>query len=334
VREAAFVRQNKEKWIAFERALDDRRKIAPDQLADLYIQLTNDLSYAQTYYRKSKTLKYLNSLAIQAHQQIYINKKESGNRLWRFFSYEFPLFFSSKLKYLLFTFSIFIVAVVIGVISTLNDPEFTRLILGDNYVDMTIANIIDENPTGVYQDENAFSMFIAIAWNNIRVGMLCFAFGLLTALGSCYILFTNGVMVGTFFTMFYNFDSLYDYPVFYESQKVIWLHGTIELSVIIISGCAGLIMGNSILFPGTYKRLTSFKKGAKDGLKVLLSTIPLFLVAAFIEGFVTRYASMPDWLAFSIIGLSLCIIIGYYVLYPLYIKRVVARDTSINPVPA
>jgi uncharacterized membrane protein SpoIIM required for sporulation len=186
---------------------------------------------------------------------------------------------------------------------------------------MTIENIINENPTAVYQDDDAFSMFIAIAWNNIRVGMVTFAFGLLTALGSCFILFSNGVMVGTFFTLFYNYDRAYAYDVFYESQKVIWLHGTIELSVIVIAGCAGMIMGNAILFPGTYPRLTSFVKGAKQGLKVMFSTIPFFLVAGFIEGYITRHADMPDVLAFSIIGLSLAAILFYYVGYPLYLKK-------------
>ncbi|MFT6196940.1 MAG: hypothetical protein ACJAXY_001268, partial [Nonlabens sp.] len=98
MREAAFVKQNKEKWIAFEKALDANVKINPDHLSDLYIHLTNDLAYAQTYYLNSNTLKYLNSLASQAHQKIYINKKESKNSIVEFFKTDFPLFFSSYQK--------------------------------------------------------------------------------------------------------------------------------------------------------------------------------------------------------------------------------------------
>jgi len=75
MREASFVKQNKEKWIEFENALENNAKINPDDLASYYIQLTNDLSYARTYYPESKTLLYLNSLASQAHQKIYITKK-------------------------------------------------------------------------------------------------------------------------------------------------------------------------------------------------------------------------------------------------------------------
>ena len=81
MREAAFVKQNKEKWIAFEKAIQNGSSTIPDELADGYIQLTYELAYAQTYYAESKPLLYLNSLASQAQQKIYKNKKESRNRI-------------------------------------------------------------------------------------------------------------------------------------------------------------------------------------------------------------------------------------------------------------
>ena len=80
-------------------------------------------------------------------------------------------------------------------------------------------------------------------------------------------------------------------------------------------------MGNSILFPKTFSRRVSFMQGAKDGLKVVVSTIPFFIIAGFIEGFITRYADMPDWLAFLIIGGSLALIIFYYILYPILLNK-------------
>ena len=82
-----------------------------------------------------------------------------------------------------------------------------------------------------------------------------------------------------------------------------------------------MVLGNSILFPGTYSRVQSFVKGAKDGLKILISTIPFFIVAGFLEGYVTRRTEMPDWLAILIIGSSLALIVWYYVLYPIQLKR-------------
>ncbi|ARN70545.1 hypothetical protein JCM19294_1434 [Nonlabens tegetincola] len=315
MREAAFVKQNKEKWIEFERAMDAKVSLTPDHLSNLYIQLTNDLAYAQTYYPNSSTLKYLNSLASQAHQKIYKNKKESRNSIIKFFFHDFPLFFSGYQKEFLYAVGAFLIAIFIGTISALNDDSFVRLILSDAYVNQTLENIENGNPTAIYQNSGEGSMFLGITINNIRVGMLCFALGLLTSLGALYVILTNGIMVGAFFTMFYQEG------VSLDSWRVIMLHGTIELSVIVVCGAAGIILGNGILFPGTYERRRSFIVAAKAGLKVVISTIPLFITAGFIEGFITRYAFMPPVLNWIIIAISAAIIIWYYGFYPQFVKR-------------
>ena len=76
---------------------------------------------------------------------------------------------------------------------------------------------------------------------------------------------------------------------------MIWIHGTLEISAIVLAGAAGLVLGNSFLFPKTYTRMASILKGAKDGLKIVLGLIPIFIVAAFFESFVTRHTEMPMW---------------------------------------
>ena len=63
MREVAFIKQNKEKWLTFEQSFSNKNTQSnPDELANLYIQLMNDLSYAQTYYPKSKLVLYLSGL--------------------------------------------------------------------------------------------------------------------------------------------------------------------------------------------------------------------------------------------------------------------------------
>jgi uncharacterized membrane protein SpoIIM required for sporulation len=321
MREASFVKQNKEKWIGFETALHNNAKINPDDLASYYIQLTNDLSYAQTYYPDSKTLLYLNSLASQAHQKIYITKKESKNKIISFWKYEFPLFFRQYHKTLLFTFLFFMAAVLIGVVSTLNDDSFVRLILGDSYVNMTIENIENGEPMAVYKSGSQLGTFLGITVNNIRVAIIAFAMGVLFSVGTIFILFSNGIMLGAFITFFYNYGIL-------DKTSTIWLHGTIEISVIVIAGCAGLVMGNSFLFPKTFSRRVSFMKGAKDGLKIVVSTIPFFIIAGFIEGFFTRFGDqMPKMLAYSIILASFTLIVYYYILYPIILNKQLSKNT-------
>lgn len=72
-------KENADKWRSFEVALKNHRKVSPDDLAELYIELNNDLAYAQSCFAISKTAQYLNDLSIQAHNTIYKNRKERSS---------------------------------------------------------------------------------------------------------------------------------------------------------------------------------------------------------------------------------------------------------------
>jgi len=315
MREASFVKRNKKKWLLFENVLDKKEQISPDKLSNLYIEVTDDLSYAKTFYPSSNTENYLNSVASKAHQKIYKTKKESKNRLITFFKTEFPLEFVKYHKQLLIAFITFVFFAIVGAYSAANDGDFVRLILGDDYVNTTLSNIEKGDPMAVYKKMDEGNMFILITLNNIKVAMTAFVFGMLFSVGTLFVMMQNGIMLGSFLYFFYDKDLLW------ESSRTIWIHGTIEISVIVIAGCAGLVLGNGLLFPKTFTRLTSFKNSFKAGLKIMVSTIPFFIVAGFLEGFVTRHTEMPDWLALFIILISFTTIVYYYIIYPIKLTK-------------
>ena len=315
MREAAFVKQNKDKWLTFESVLSNNMAITPDELSSLYIEITDHLSYAKTFYPNSNTEAYLNGLASSAHQKIYKTKKESKNRLLTFFTHEFPLLFRQHHRELLVAFLSFTLFVVIGAFSAANEGDFVRSFLGDGYVNMTIENIEKGDPMGVYKEQGEFNMFLGITLNNIKVALMAFGYGFMLGIGALFIMMQNGIMLGSFQYFFY------EQGLLWESVRTIWIHGTIEISVIIIAGCSGLVVGNGMLFPGTYTRLESFIRSVKNGLKILISTIPFFIIAGFLEGFVTRHTEMPDWLAILIISGSLALILFYYVYYPILLNK-------------
>src|SRR3546814_5241909 len=137
MREAVFVRQNSEKWKAYE----DPSGASADRLAANFIELTDDLSYARTFYPKSQTVTYLNGSASRYHLLIYRNKRENRGRFVRFWPQELPLEMAASGKCLLYSFLVFLVAFGFGLISTSDDETFVSLILGDHYVNMTLENI-------------------------------------------------------------------------------------------------------------------------------------------------------------------------------------------------
>jgi uncharacterized membrane protein SpoIIM required for sporulation len=317
MREALFLKQNKERWKTYEQQPTND----PDELAERFVQLTDDLAYARTFYPKSKTVQYLNGLAGKFHLAIYRNKKEKQSRIITFWKYELPLVMAKYQKQLFYAFLFFSAFIIIGVFSAIYDENFVRLILGDGYVNMTNENIENGDPFGVYKKHDPLLMFLYIAFNNIYVSFVIFVQGLLLGVGTVYGLFYNGVMLGSFEYYFFA------HGLGWQSILVVFIHGTLEISAIIIAGAAGLILGTSILFPGTLKRSQSILIGAKDGIKIIIGLLPIFLTAAFFEGFITRHTGMPVWLSIFILAASLIFIIWYFVIYPLRMrKRIITED--------
>jgi uncharacterized membrane protein SpoIIM required for sporulation len=320
MREPLFVKQNSARWSSFEQSPTND----PDELAERFIQITDDLAYAKTFYPKSKTTAYLNGLAAGLHQSIYKNKSEKSNRFLTFWKYELPILFKTYQRPLLYSFLFFIIFCSIGALSAKYDENFVRLILGDGYVDMTNANIAKGDPFGVYKQSGETLMFLGIAANNIYVSLVTFVSGVIFSVGSVYFLFRNGLMLGSF--QYYFFSK----GLGIKSILVVWIHGTLEISSIMIAGAAGIILGNSLLFPKTYTRMVSLKRGAKDGMKVAVGIIPILIVAAFFEGFVTRHTEMPVWLSVTILTSSLLFIIWYVIIYPNKIYKTLNHNATKN----
>ncbi|HEX8023085.1 stage II sporulation protein M [Mucilaginibacter sp.] len=311
MREPLFIKQNSAKWKSYETepAKD------PDELAERFITITDDLAYSKTFYPKSKTTLYLNGLAAGFHQSIYQNKKEKANRFVFFWKTELPLLFKQYKRQILYSFIFFITFFLVGILSAKYDRTFIRFVLSDEYVNMTNENISKGDPFGVFKSENEFVMFWMIAKNNLTVTAITFVLGITLSAGTIINLFRNGLMVGCFQYLFISKG------LGIQSVLVIWIHGTLEISTIILAGAAGLILGNSLLFPNTFSRLVSLKRGALDGLKIMLGISPIVVTAAVFESFITRHTEMPVWLSSSILGGSFLFIIWYVVIYPIHLSH-------------
>jgi uncharacterized membrane protein SpoIIM required for sporulation len=339
MQETEFIGQNKDKWQEFEELLGKKNK-DPDRLTNLFIETTDDLSYSQTYYGNRSIRVYLNRVAQQVYQAIYKNKSKPTNRRAAYWFKELPEALWHARTSLLVAFLVFTGGLAIGIFSSVHYPEFARIILGDSYIEMTEANIATGDPMAVYQDEDALDMFFRIALNNIRVGFFAFILGLTFAIGTYYILLYNGIMVGAFVYFFI------ERGLFRESFLAIMLHGTLELSMIVLSGAAGLVLARGLLFPGTYTRTQALVHSARSGIKIMLAVAIFLVYAAIIESFATRFTRLEgiengqlilDSVRLLVILISAGIVVGYFVIYPrvLYRKGVITAPVmeELPPTP-
>ena len=314
MREGLFIRKNKERW----QRVEQEAPLSADEMAKEFTQLVDDLAYAKTFYPNSRVTSYINTLASRIYMSIYQKRKERSNRLLSFFAYDVPLTVAKHHLVMGFALCIFFLFFSVGFFSSIHDDSFVRSVLGDGYVDMTEKNIEEGNPFNVYADSNPFSMWIRIMINNIMVSFSYFFRGILFGIPSITSLAKESIRLGAFEHMFY-VKGLGGRAV-----VAVLLHGLLELTAIIITCGAGIVMGMSYLFAGTQKRIDSLKQGAKDGVKIVVGLVPIFIVAAFIEGFITRYYKMPLFMSLTILAASGIFIIWYFIVYPIYLNRQVS----------
>ena len=311
MREALFIKKNKERW---EKVQKQPAEDA-DEMAKDFTQLVDDLGYAKTFYPSSQVTRYINGQASKIYLTIYKNRKEENNRLVTFWKYDLPLTIRRHYISILFCFILFVLFFAVGFFSSIHDPGFVRDVLGDSYVDMTENNIADGNPLGVYSHGNAVLAWLGIMINNITVSFMYFvkglAFGVLTILS----LVKEAIRLGAFEYMFFSKG----YAL--QSAMGVLIHGLLELTAIIIACGAGIVLGKSFLFPGTIKRLDSLKHGAKDGVKIVVGLVPVFIVAALFEGFVTRFYKMPVFINLLLLGASFVFIVWYFIIYPILLGK-------------
>lgn len=327
MREALFIKKNAQKWQEYEHFQTDD----PDEMASRFTTLVDDLAYAKTFYPHSKVTRLINGHAVSIYQSIYQNKKEKYSRLISFWKTELPLVIRRNHKTFLFTFIVFSICFLMGIISSIKDYEFVKGVMGEEYVLMTEENIANGDPFGVYKSTGEggyFSSFIELFYHNVRIDFWMFISGLFFGVFTLMLLFQNSVMLGCFQYMFFAKG------LGAKSVMVIWIHGTLEISAMIISATAGFIIAKSILFPGSYKRLASFKRGIKDAIKIMIIFVPMTLGAAFLESYITHLMSeafdkdgggMPVWGSILILGVSFSFIVWYFVIYPILVERKIRR---------
>lgn len=328
MRETNFIEQNKDKWREFEHILDSPRK-DPDKLNDLFVQITDDLSYSRTFYPNRSVRVYLNGLAQRIFFSIYKNRRSRARRLLTFWTDELPHLIHESRREFRASFLILLLAFLIGVVSSAMDSQFANVILGDAYVEMTVENIESGDPMAVYKEKGAFGMSLGITLNNLFVAFLTFVMGVFFTVGTVAILIRNGIMLGAFQYFFI------ERGLFWDSFLTIWIHGTLEISAIVIAGAAGLTMGRGLVFPGAYTRPQSFQRSARRGIKIMIGIAPIIITAGFIEGYLTRHTGAPPIIRGAFILACLAFVLFYFVWYPRHKAKAgfeaPIRDTSVNP---
>ena len=250
---------------------------------------------------------YLNSLVSKCHSHVYAVRKFSLRDLGRFITYGFPQLLKDYKWFAITSFGFFAGGFLLSLLLVLNNDGNASLFLPPQLTE----GVKGGNMGG--GDWNYPLMSSYIMTNNISVALRAFVFGITLGLGTIYVLFSNGTMLGALTALVY----LHSRPVQYWS--LILPHGIIELFAIFVSGAAGLMIAKSILLPGDYSRKDSLILGSRRAISLIGGVVLLLVIAGIIEGFFTPLEIAAEWkLLFALITF---IALAVYLCIPYFVKR-------------
>ncbi|WHY75328.1 stage II sporulation protein M [Neobacillus sp. WH10] len=306
-----FVKMHREEWKQLEQLVltmsKRRNAITGDAITQyhrLYQKTAQNLSYSQTYFPNDEVTQYLNGLVSKSHNLLYKDQVSSFKQIRHFFSTKFIGLLVEQWKFVVVAMILFIIGAVGSFIAVMNDPLHIYAILPSEIAQGVNPDHIGEGNGAV----DSSLMSASIMTNNIKVAIFAFAGGITFGLVTVYLLVYNGILIGALAALFWHHEKSYDFWAY------IVPHGMIELTAIFIAGGAGLLMGYKLFVPGQYTRGFQLKHQAKRSVQLLLGTLPLFVIAGVIEGFITPAAISLEAkyiVAFlTVIGLILYVVIG------------------------
>ena len=274
----------------------------------LFRQSSHNLAYSRTHYPGSRLTAYLNSLISRCHSNVYAVRKASPDSIMSYFFNEFPRLLKECRAYILLSFGIFIFGALLGVLMTFSNPENARFFLPPDIIEGM------KNDLSSQGNWNHPLMSSYIITNNIGVSLRAFALGITLGLGTIYVLFYNGALLGALTALVYIYNNS---PTRYWS--LILPHGVIELAAIYISGAAGLIIAKSLLVPGDHTRWHSLIKGSKSAVSLVMGIALMLIIAGIIEGFFTPLDINP-W-AKLLFAAATALALGLYLYIPYRKKK-------------
>lgn len=276
------------------------------RLGSLYRAATSDLAVAQRDFPAQRVTLYLNQLVARAHATLYRSEPLSLKRLWHFVSVGFPQACREAGRFIVVAALLLIIPGLLAGFSTALEPASARWLLppeaAPRIADIERQDLWVNIPVNERPYASAFIMR-----NNIQVSFLAFGGGMLAGVFTVWVMVFNGLLLGGILGLtFY-------YGVGLEMASFVIGHGVIELTVIVMSGGAGLMLGWAILQPGLLRRRDALALAGRRAVKIVIGCVPLLVLAGTIEGFISPAESIP-WPVKFAIGIGSGILLYSYLL--------------------
>lgn len=312
-----FVQSREARWEELEKLLDaldatkGRRANLrhPERLPELYRKVCQDLALAKHRNYDSQLVRQLNRLALRGHHRLYKRPAGFGRAVLRFVASGFPRVVRAHGR-------------AFGIANLLFYGPFLALMACVWIAPDWIYTVVGPAEASLYEEMydpaadrlgrgrdsgSDFQMFGFYIYNNVGIAFRTFAGGVLFGVGTLFFLLYNGVMIGGVFAHLTRIG--YHVTLF----PFVVGHGAFELTAIVLSGAAGLMLGGALVAPGRRSRRRALVESGRDAMQIMTGAFGMLVIAAFIEGFWSPSSASAS--AKYAVGLVLWVAVGAYFLF-------------------
>jgi uncharacterized membrane protein SpoIIM required for sporulation len=310
--ERNFIIRRGKFWQEFSRTLGSRRLMR--QRARYFPQdfreLSQDLNTARAHGFDPALVERLNRLVLEGHQRLYDCREFSLKGLLNFLAYTFPRRARANWKGLAAACLVFYGLVLFFAVLCIRFPETAYQILSDDTAESLEYMYDPENPhflkpRDVAGDADMFGYYI---YNNISIAFRTFAGGILGGLGSLFFLAYNAVVLGAAAGHIINLgfgDTFFSFIIG---------HGSFELTAIIFSAQAGLLLGYRFFAVRGQSRGAAMRRAGREALPIVAGAALLLIAAAAVEAFWSSRSQIPQEIRYAAGGLGWVLLILYFAL--------------------
>lgn len=316
---ADYLARNRKDWEELESLVMRARRwvgdLAPEDLGRLdalYRRTVVHLAQASSRTTDKALIQYLNDLTAAAHSVIYLPpRRRFPAKVGRFLAQDFGRCVARTWRYHTIAAALIALGAVLGYYVSMTDLTAAYAILPAG--EMRLAGATREQLEEILRsgrDKGSGVKFLfssMLFTNNLRVGLLSLATGILAAIPTVILLIFNGMILGAM-TAVHHQAGIYG-----EWWAWILPHGVTELTAIALCGGVGLMIGRAVISPGLRSRGESLRRAGGESLRVVGGVAVMLVLAAIIESYVRQ----SDWSSaprFALAALTAVFWIGYFAL--------------------
>ena len=330
--QATFEQQRSSAWrefvtqvAEFESAKNQRLSNAEEKnrFIENFENISRDLALAKSRGYSIALIEQLNGLVTQGHYVIHRSQVNSFQKLSEFFTADFAREVrQARIFVLIATLAFVGPAVVIGALIH-HSPHYATSVMSPAALQQ-IERMYTQNRDRIGRERSSGSdiaMFGFYVANNTQIGLQAFASGILFCVVTIWVLSFNGLFISTVV------NHLIVIGLGTTVMSFVAGHSAFELTAIVLSGAAGLMLGYAMIHPGELSRREALRQTGLRAVKIMTGAAFLFVFAAFIEAFWSSLRIVPPLIKYLVGGVFWLLTLSYF----LFAGRHADRSTSGSP---